>query len=1140
MKLIALSIISLSLNSFAAQTASKPLSTLTTGDVKPNVMFILDDSGSMAWSHMPDSAYYYQNKVGYANAQCNGVYYNPNTKYAPPKSADGTSSMDNASFTNAWYDGHNLNHAGGPGGTTRYNLSNGFFAYDQEGGNTGNSGKTDTSQASYYWRFKNEAPSIDDCNSEPKGEWVWDKKRAEWVWVLTPPQDWEKILIKTDEEKQNFANWFSYYRTRMLMMKSSAGTAFAKIGDRYRVGFSSINKLKANRYGEGEFLSVANYNATQKAAWYQMLYGASPGGGTPLKSALRAIGEMYSGNKKSIDPMEYSCQQNFTILTTDGYWNAPYRNGDNPDAVNVGDTDGADNIPYPMRDPTKQENNLADVAMYYFKRDIRSDFANNVPGVEAFAGGEKGRQIMRTYTLGLGMDGTLIRSKYPEPLTGAVTWPEVAGDTNTTIDDLWHAAVNGGGQYFSAKDPNAVAESLSKALSDIEAKTASVGAADISDSFMSAKNNFVYQSAFKTIAWTGEVQALTFNLTTNSLDSKPKWSAQELLSKRTPTDRTIYSCAIDACSSFTEFKDTNTDLLKAMANGVAQLKSSNNLSDEQQRSNTAAALINYLRGDTSNEIKSNAAAKNALYRGRSGILGAIIHGGVSYVKVPSKSYTDGGYSSFTSKNADRPAMVYAPANDGMLHAFNADSGEEQWAFVPPTVIPKLWQLADRSLTNEFKYMVDGAPTIADVKIGDSWKTILVAGLRGGGGEYYALDITNPLSPSLLWSFQDKRLGQTYSFPVVGKVAEKWKVLVSSGYDNSDGKGYVFVLDAATGKADKTIATSCTAAEGYCGIAKIGPLFKEKNVDDSLLMAYAGDLAGGLWRFELGDDSKAAIKVAQTGMKIDTKDVAQAISTAPMITESSYMSAGTPSVPMHYITFGTGRYLNQADMTSIDTHSLYGILVDPSATTMDSDFAALRSSSALSPLVLGKTCDKVIKDNLGGSVSLVSGIDVSTLSNVCTSDSDYDYMTLKRVADEKASDKPEDILACINKMKGWRADLSISKERLANDPLPRGADARFFTSIPGGDACTAKGDGRQYMIPLQINKNFFCANPKIEKHLVVGTNKNTTMLEDIKQVPTIVTKDKDSIDAGPGELTQAPSLLIPQLKGRRTSWQEIVR
>ena len=56
------------------------------------------------------------------------------------------------------------------------------------------------------------------------------------------------------------------------------------------------------------------------------------------------------------------------------------------------------------------------------------------------------------------------------------------------------------------------------------------------------------------------------------------------------------------------------------------------------------------------------------------------------------------------------------------------------------------------------------------------------------------------------------------------------MLVSSGYDNSDGKGYVFVLDAATGKADQAIATSCTTANGLCGIAKIGPLFKEKNID----------------------------------------------------------------------------------------------------------------------------------------------------------------------------------------------------------------------------------------------------------------------------------------------------------------------
>jgi len=616
MKIIALSILSISLNSWAAQTVDKPLSTLSAGDIKPNVMFIIDDSGSMAWSFMPDSVVNWRNNVGYHNAYCNGVYYNPKTSYLPPKNANGTD-MPNASFTAAWYDGFSSSS------TKTYNLSNEFFAYDSTGSaNNGNSRK----EAAFYWNYK-PAPATMPSDSQCSES------------LTRPNGNWEKIVIPQDNspksiaERQNFANWFSYYRTRILMMKSSAGAAFSSIGDRFRVGFSSINNLTNGWYDNTRYLNIDNYANPQKAAWYSMLYATNPGGGTPLKTAFKAVGEIYSGQRPAgtvTDPMQYSCQQNFTILTTDGYWNR----GNN---AGIGKQDNASNIPYPMRDDTNTSETLADVAMYYFKNDIRSSMTNNVPGVEAFAGAEKGRQIMRTYTLGLGMDGELKRSDY-EPLSNKrVPWPLVVGDTKTTIDDLWHAAVNGGGEYFSAKDPNAVAAGISQALSAIEAKTASVGAADVSSSFMSGGDNSIYSSSFKTISWAGEVQARTLNLGTGALEAVT-WLANTKLGDLGHAKRNIYTCTLGACTSLTDFKDSNPNLISAMAAGVNALKTSNGtLNSAQLNQNTASALINYLRGDTSKEIKPDAQDQNSLYRVRTGILGSVIHGGVSYVKKTKQS-----------------------------------------------------------------------------------------------------------------------------------------------------------------------------------------------------------------------------------------------------------------------------------------------------------------------------------------------------------------------------------------------------------------------------------------------------------------------------------------------------------------------
>ncbi len=1128
MKIIALSLMAISLNNFAAQTADKPLSTLSVGAVKPNVMFIIDDSGSMAWSHMPDEVKDWRNMVGYRNSLCNGVYYNPNTTYLAPKNANGKD-MPNSSFNAAWSDGFSI------GSTTTHNLSNAFFAYDNKTGAQGyKPTQTDRyTQANaspvkaFYWELKTGIT----FNSTMCSETVVDNSLP-----LNDPKanastiNWVKKYITSDKET-NFANWFSYYRTRILMMKSSAGAAFNNIGDRYRVGFSSINNLKDGSYDDQSFLNINNYASTQKQSWYDMLYSVSPGGGTPLKTALNAIGQIYSGKLPStevIDPMEYSCQQNFTILTTDGYWNDTSNTG-------VGNTDNQSNIPDPMKDATSNVETLADVAMYYFKNDLRPQMLNNVPGVEAFAGGEKGRQIMRTYTLGLGMNGNLDKSKYPDPLSGPVLWPSVVPDTKTTIDDLWHAAVNGGGQYFSAKDPNAVAVGLSKALTDIEAKTASIGAADVSSSFMSQGDNYIYDSSFKNLEWTGEVVAKVLDLNTGKLQDENKWSAQTLLTKMGHTERKIYTCSNNACNSRLMFDPTNTALVSAMAAGVSTLGST--LSPTQAVNNTPTALINYLRGDISNEIKAGAATATSLYRARAGRLGAVIHGGVSYVKKPNKAYTDAGYADFMNKS--RKGMVYAPANDGMLHAFNADTGAEEWAFVPPSLFPKLWQLADRAFSNDFKFFADGAPTIADIYTDGKWKTILVAGLREGGAEYYALDITNPLDPQPLWNFTHSKLGKTYGFPVVGKIAGKWKVLLSSGYDNSDGKGYVFVLNAGSGpnskgEPEQLISTSCSARDGLCGLAKIGVLFENKNVDDTIVMAYAGDLAGNLWRFKIGDGSTAAINVAQTGIST----ARQAITTAPVIKKTPYQSSSKEL--MHYITFGTGRYLNQTDMGSSDTHTFYGLIVDPEAAAMDGSFANLRTSVALSQLILDKSCDKNIKANLGGSVTIVDSVDVGNLSDSCISASDFDTMTLKRAADPKTTDTPEALNTCISTLKGWRADMKIPKERLANDPQSLGENAQFFTSIPGADACIANGKGRQYTFPMIISKNWLCSDPTIDKEITVGSNSDGAMLEDPKKIPKIVTPTDDSLEVPPGGPLRKSSPLLQHFKGRRSGWTEIVK
>jgi type IV pilus assembly protein PilY1 len=295
------------------------------------------------------------------------------------------------------------------------------------------------------------------------------------------------------EEMTNFANWYAYYRTRMQMMKSAAGRAFIPIDDTYRVGFITINPqspVSSTRY-----LRIQNYDAAHKSNWYVKFYAQGPSGGTPLREALSRIGRLYAGRFDGInngipaadDPMEVSCQPNFAILSTDGYWTTVGSSGNKIDGSAMTQQDNVNAGPYSLRSdgvydgsPGGATVGLADTALYYYQTDLRPAgslnaasvdiSANNVPTTQNdFAA----HQHMTTFTLGLGLDGTLTyRSDYQTASTGdffaikqgTLNWPNPVANAPQALDDLWHAAVNGRGVFFSASNPQELANSLTDTL----------------------------------------------------------------------------------------------------------------------------------------------------------------------------------------------------------------------------------------------------------------------------------------------------------------------------------------------------------------------------------------------------------------------------------------------------------------------------------------------------------------------------------------------------------------------------------------------------------------------------------------------------------------------------------------------------
>lgn len=812
------------------------------------------------------------------------------------------------------------------------------------------------------------------------------------------------------EEITNFGNWYTYYRTRMQGMKSASSLAFKDIGEDFRVGFMTINPTAAKS------LNIATFNTSHKINWYNKFFSITPSGGTPLRRALSRAGRVFA-QKDTIsgafsDPVQYSCQQNFALLTSDGYWNgdAGYR-VDGSSAI--GNQDGGD-TPLPMNEGAiATSNSLSDVAKYYRDTDLRTGDLNNCDGSLGInvcqdppPSVANKKQTMVTMTLGLGIDGVLAYTRdyktatfgdFVDIKTGVKDWPVPVADSESALDDMWHAAVNGDGTFFSAKSPDDLAKSLVDALASIQVKVGAGAAAATSTLNPVSGDNFAYVASYTTGFWTGNLEKREINTDTGAVELDAVACVEDVLPTNNCTspssiqvDGDGYSCVTPnvtdplACSveldgtdckvpvatncngklklSVSDFSDSRTIYMKSgssltsfnYANFAPAEKATyespflslnlsqwTSLSPAQQAKITGDNLVKYLRGQRGYE-ENALNPENRIFRFRQAILGDLIDSRPAFIGKPTFSYIDPGYNEFKAAQAGRAKTVFAGANDGMLHAFNADTMEERWAYVPSMVIRNLWKLADVGYSNKHSYYVNGDAVISDICVsgcggaGAQWKTILVAGLNGGGRGYYALDITNPSSPSLLWEFDasnEPNLGFTYGNPVITKRPDgQWVVLVTSGYNNipdnspfydsanfkpnnparfntGNGQGYLYILNAATGAKLNQISTGVGSVANPSGLAKISAYAVDPEENNTATYVYGGDLLGNLWRFDLSDNS-----VSQFA-QLEFSGAPQPITVKPEL--------GTIKGKL-VVFVGTGKYLEVSDLTNTDRQTLYGI------------------------------------------------------------------------------------------------------------------------------------------------------------------------------------------------------------------------
>ncbi|WP_298828840.1 PilC/PilY family type IV pilus protein [uncultured Piscinibacter sp.] len=786
------------------------------------------------------------------------------------------------------------------------------------------------------------------------------------------------------EEMTNFANWFTYYRTRMQSMKTSASFAFGNLSNQYRLGYISIN----NNTGS-DYLNFNQFELTHKENWFSKLTAARPSNATPLRGTLSRVGRLFGGRLNGttlngstvVDPMQYSCQQNFTLLSTDGYWNETGTPVQLNGSTAIGDADGA--LPRPLLDGTGTSNTLADVAAYYYETDLRTGTAgagvcaaanggdlcdNNVP----VGGADVARhQHMTTFTLGLGVSGyMLFDENYRSAISGdffdvangtaanpangictwqssgACNWPIPVNNSPPNIDDLWHAAVNGRGTYFSAKDPAGLFSGLSAALAAIETRRGAAAAATTSNPNISAADNYVFISRFTAgrNEWTGELAGQQINVDTGQIVNQAgDWSAQSALDAN--TSRTIYTFDGSSGNKLKTFAWGNlttgeqsyfeTAHITATGRGLSQFCNwaATCLSTADQYDAAGEKLVDFIRGDRSNEGSLSDIAK--YYRARAHLLGDIVNSEALYVKKALFNYADTGYSAFKTSTESRRAVVYVGANDGMLHAFDATNGAEIWAYVPSMVMPNLYRLADKNYGNAHQYYVDGSPIGGDIQIGGAWKTILVGGLGAGGRGYYALDVTDPNAPRALWEFTDANLGLSFGKPEITKLKDgTWVVIFASGYNNvspGDGRGRLYVVRASDGTLLRTIDTGAGDAITPSGLAHIRAWVDRTDVNNTTLRVYGGDNLGNVWRFDVNGDIGASGYDAQLLATLrDSLSNPQPVTARPELG----LVSGKAVV---YV--GTGRYLGVSDLTDTRQQTIYAIKDDLGSTGWGSPRAA---------------------------------------------------------------------------------------------------------------------------------------------------------------------------------------------------------
>jgi type IV pilus assembly protein PilY1 len=460
-----------------------------------------------------------------------------------------------------------------------------------------------------------------------------------------------------------------------------------------------------------------------------------------------------------------------------------------------------------------------------------------------------------------------------DPLTGEMNMLWLAGKFGGFIDsndnqlpDLaseWDADGDGvPDNYVLATKPDKLVAALRDAFLNVKEQKSSVAALAANSTRLNtvdpSMETVIYQASFNTADWSGTLNAIRID-TSASLGTV-KWSTDEVSKIPAHASRSIFT-----------YKDNVTRGQAFTVANWANLSGSMTTALNDTNDATIGKLrLNYLRGDTSNEQQNGGIFRNRPRQTGLGLapyllLGDIINSSPAYVVAPDFDFDElpegtagaDSYNAFVAANKSRTPMLYVGANDGMLHGFIAETGVEKFAYIPNSLSPKLPQLTYPNYAH--KYYVDGTPFVGDAYIdnpwngstGAAWRTVLVASTGAGSRSIYALDITDPDNfdaSDVMWEFTDPDLGYVLGTPITARMPDgTWVVIFGNGYESANDGAFLFIVNLQTGVLIKKIDTEVGSSVLPNGLGT--PALKADE-ERTIEFAYAGDLQGNLWKFDL--------------------------------------------------------------------------------------------------------------------------------------------------------------------------------------------------------------------------------------------------------------------------------------------------